>query len=112
MRAIHATMPGEHLAIDLAVGLEPSNRDDVHILVVVDVCTRFVFLHVLKDKTAAGVARYLFDLFCFIGFPKIIQSDNGGEFSNKLLQEVLSKLKVEHHLCTPYHPRSNGVAER
>ena len=35
MRAIHATMPGEHLAIDLAVGLEPSNRDDVHILIVV-----------------------------------------------------------------------------
>lgn len=47
-----------------------------------------------------------------MNFPKIIQGDNDGEFFSKLLQEVLSKLKVEHHLCTPYHPRSNGVAER
>ena len=112
LRAIHATLPGEHLAIDLAVGLEPSNRNDVHILIIVDVCTRFVFLYALKDKTAADVVRCLFDLFCIIGLPNIVQSDNEGEFSNKLLQEVLSKIKVEHHLCTPYHPRSNGVAER
>ncbi|KAG0217747.1 hypothetical protein BGW41_000448, partial [Actinomortierella wolfii] len=28
MRAIHASLPGEHLAMDLAVGLEPSNEDD------------------------------------------------------------------------------------
>lgn len=48
MRAFHANMPGERLAIDLAVGLERSSRDNVHSLVVVDVCTRIVFLHALK----------------------------------------------------------------
>lgn len=66
----HASYSCNH-AIDLTIGWEPSNRDDAHILIVVDVYTHFVFIHVLKDKTAAGVVRHLFDLFCFIGFPKI-----------------------------------------
>jgi transposase InsO family protein len=112
MRAVRATMTGEHLAIDLAVGLKPSNRNDVYVLIAIDAYTRFVFLHALKDKTAAGEVRYLFNLFCFNGFPKIIQSDSGGELSNNFLQAILSKLKVEHHLCTTYLPCSNGVAER
>jgi hypothetical protein len=42
----------------------------------------------------------------------ILQSDNGTEFVNAILREVTQKLKIEHRLTTPYHPRANGVAER
>jgi predicted aspartyl protease len=54
----------------------------------------------------------LFDIFCTIGFPRIIQSDNGSEFVNTLIRTMLSKVGTNHRLLTPYHPRGNGVAER
>ena len=34
-------------------------------------------------KRAAAAAAVLFELFCFIGPPVILQSDNGREFSNQ-----------------------------
>jgi len=47
-----------------------------------------------------------------IGFPRILQSDNGTEFVNSLVKTMSNNLGVNHRLLTPYHPRGNGVAER
>lgn len=111
LKAIHAELPGEHLAIDLAQF--PLSKDgNEYALLVVDICTRFVFLYELKTKDAASVSKRLFRLFCDIGFPKIIQSDNGLEFVNKIIDSLTKTLKIDHRLSTPYHPRGNGVAER
>lgn len=111
LKAIHATLPGEHLAMDLAQ-FPRSNKKKTYALIVVDVCTRFIFLRALKSKDASVIAAKLLKLFRDIGPPKIIQSDNGSEFSNSLLTTILTILRTEHHLSTPYHPRGNGVAER
>ena len=111
LKAIHAELPGEHLAIDLAQ-FPVSASGHEYALLVVDVCTRFVFLFPLRNKEAASVATCLFRLFCDIGFPKIIQSDNGSEFVNSVISELTKTLSVDHRLSTPYHPRGNGVAER
>jgi hypothetical protein len=111
LKAIHARLPGEHVAIDLAT-FDTSTQGNNFALIMVDVCTRFVFLEPLPNKEAKTVASVLFKLFCTIGFPKIIQSDNGSEFVNEIAKLMSQKLQVEHRLSTPYHPRSNGVAER
>ena len=111
LKAIHAELPGEHIAIDLAQ-FPPSKDGNEYALLVVDICTRFVFLFELKTKDAASVSKRLFRLFCDIGFPKIIQSDNGLEFVNKIIDSLTTTLKIDHRLSTPYHPRGNGVAER
>ncbi|GJJ71582.1 hypothetical protein EMPS_03932 [Entomortierella parvispora] len=110
LKAVHATFPGEHLAIDLAQ-FQQSSNNHVYALVVVDVCTRFV-LRPLKTKEASVIARELFTLFSDIGPPKIVQTDNGSEFSNLLLDSVPTLLQTQHRLSTPYHPRGNGIAER
>lgn len=121
LRAIHAELPGDHIAIDLAGPLTPpsvvtdsrgNERTMNYILVIVDVCTRFVYLRALVDKSALTVAEELFKVFCDIGFPKIIQSDNGTEFVNQVLHALTEQMQVKHRLITPYHPRSNGLAER
>lgn len=111
LKAIHATLPGEHLAIDLAQ-FPVSDNGNNYALLVVDVCTRFVFLEPLAQKDANTIASILFKLFCTIGFPKIIQSDNGTEFVNEVIKELMKKSNVDHRLTTPYHPRANGVVER
>lgn len=111
MQAVHAHLPGEHLQIDLAQ-LPTSEKGNNYVLLVVDICTRFVFLRALVDKSAVSIANALFSLFCDIGFPKIIQSDNGTEFVNYLMQIITNDLQVDHRLSTPYHPRTNGAVER
>lgn len=69
MKAIHAHLPGEHIAIDLAGPFPASADGNVYLLVIVDICTRFVLLDVLPDKSAATVATVLFKCFTDIGFP-------------------------------------------
>jgi transposase InsO family protein len=113
VHAIHAKLPWDHIAIDLAGPFAASGPDmHTYILVIVDVCTRFVFLRPLPNKCAESVGSALFKVFCDIGFPKIIQSDNGKEFVNKLTQAICKESHIDHRLITPYHPRANGLAER
>jgi len=113
LKTIHARMPMDHVAIDLAGSfVESEQTGNKYILVVVDVCTRFVFLRAIPDKSASTVAIELGNLFCQVGFPNVIQSDNGTEFKNELLNEIAERAGIEHRFSTPYHPRGNGLAER
>ena len=40
--------------------------------------------------------------------PRYILSDNGMEFKNHLLDQVLQQLAIDCIFSTPYHPQSNG----
>lgn len=112
LKPIHAQLPGDHMAIDLAGPFPRTTDGERYMLILVDVCTRFVFLRPLKTKRALDVATTLFDIFCIIGFPRILQSDNGSEFVNHVVRSLTVAMGTKHRLVTPYHPRANGVAER
>lgn len=75
--------------------------------------TKFEFLRPLKTKTAAEVAYNLIDIFCIIGAPSVLQSDNGREFCNNIileLKELWPNLKIVHG--KPRHSQSQGSIER
>ena len=40
-----------------------------------------------------------------MGIPKVITSDQGREFNNKLNGELMERLQIDHRLTTPYHPQ-------
>ena len=40
-------------------------------------------------------------LFMRMGIPKVITSDQGSEFNNKLNDEFMEQLKIDHRLTTP-----------
>ena len=46
--------------------------------------TKYLLLRPLKYKSAAEVANTLEEIFCDIGPPHILQSDNGREFCNQM----------------------------
>lgn len=112
LQSVEATFPWDHLAIDLITALQVSKEGHTHILVILDISTRFVLLYALKDKTAATITRHLWHAFCSFGLPKILQSDNGKEFVNKVLKALLSLNGTDHRLIASYHPRANGAVER
>jgi hypothetical protein len=70
-----------------------------------------VFLEPIPDKGALTIATVLFKIFTLIGFPRVLQSDNGREFANQVMLQLTTRFDVQHRLVTPYHPRGNGVAE-
>ena len=109
---IAATQPFDHVAIDLSGPFPTSPRGNHYLFVLVDIHTRFVCLRAMPDKKMATVGATLFDVFTAFGFPKIVQSDNGAEFVNSVLEHLFAGAKVDHRLITPYHPRANGIAER
>lgn len=46
------------------------------------------------------------------GIPQQIVSDNGTEFNNETVKELLSLHKIKVHFTTPYHYESNSIVER
>ena len=54
---IHATLPMDHLAIDCAV-LELSDGY-THVLLFIDICTRFAWLYPMRSITAENVMEKL-----------------------------------------------------
>ena len=107
----HADNAFDHVQIDL-LSLPPTTSGNVCVLTMVDVCTRYVILRPLKDKTAVSVAKSLLEIFCNYGFPKIIQSDNGPEFRNEVVKALANLTSSEQRFSTPYYPQSNGIVER
>lgn len=50
---------------------------------------------------------------CFrYGCTKIIISDQGREFVNKINKRLFKKFKTEHRISSAYHPQTNGLVER
>jgi hypothetical protein len=111
LKSITADLPLDHMAMDLKE-LPVSKSNCKYMLVLVDVFTRFVFLRPLKNKSAKVVSASLFEIFCDIGFPKILQSDNGREFVNDVNARFCKFSRIERRMITPYHARGNGLAEK
>lgn len=110
-RSMLALYPFDHICIDLKE-MPLSDQGNNYYLLVIDVATRFIFLRALKDKTAYSVAQALFVIFSDVGFPKMIQSDNGTEFVNEVMTSVKLLANVMERLIAPYSHKSNGMAER
>ena len=118
------------LGIDLICPFPMTKAGNRYTVTLVDYFSKWPEAAPLKDKSAAGVALFLFHLFCrylnlvsfkilfttnFIfryGCCKIIISDQGREFVNCLQTELFQLTGAEHRVSSAYHPQSNGLMER
>lgn len=65
------------------------------------------------DTTALKTLAVLYGWFCDrSGFPTTIVSDNGPQFLSHEFASKMSKWGIKHILTPPYHPASNGLAEK
>ena len=104
--------PWDHVALDnCTIGIN-SAEGHTHILVLVDICTRFCILRALRSESAKEVAHELYTIFSVFGYPKILQSDNGAAFGAQVVDELLELMTVDKRRIAAYNPRSNGSAER
>ena len=104
--------PNDRIHLDLFGPLQTSSRGKRYVLVMTDAFTKIVKLKTLTDKTAKEVAKAVVQEWIYVyGVPQIIVTDQGSEFCNDTLREIMDDLKIEHRTTTPYHPQSNSQAE-
>ena len=90
----------------------PSSQGHKYSLWIVDNCTRWPSVYMLKSLTANAVCEALLDLFVTIGVSKVIVSDCGTNFTSQLTQEMLTRLGCTPRFNTPAHPKASGMVER
>lgn len=111
-KSVSASGPGDHCQVDLSTHWEESPEGYKVLLHYIDVFTGFLVLRPLKDGTAESVAQALWEIWCLLGPPRVLQSDNGPEFVNKVLRSLTQLSGVDHRFITPYNPRADGKVER
>lgn len=87
---------------------------------IIDECTRERFIYAYEEQCADSTIDFVKRAIIYFGYiPKIIQTDNGQEFTfiretNKIhkFDKLCEELGIEHKLIKPRTPRHNGKVER
>ena len=91
----------------------PIYNDYCWILTIVDLLTKYFIAVPLTDSTATEVAKGLVNnVISIYGIPRIISSDQGSHFCNKVIQGLSRIFKIEKLRSTAFHPESQGCVER
>ena len=81
--------------------------------VLIDAKSKFPFVADMKDNTTASALRNVLEqAFDWLGPPETLVSDNGPPFNSQEMVEFYRKYGIQHITTAPYHPASNGLAER
>lgn len=107
-------LPRERLMVDTIDMSRFSQRNSgfKYIFTMIDAFSKFGWAYRAKDKTAETFADVLLKHFHNEGFWRILHTDNGREFVNSNVQNVLSQTNSRHVTGRPYHPQSQGQVER
>ena len=81
-------------------------------LVVVDAHSKWIDVSIVNSTSSECTIKQLLKLFATHGIPQQIVSDNGTGFTSQEFEQFVQQNGIKHILSSPYHPASNGLAER
>ena len=104
--------PFRRIAMDIVGPLKRSKRGNKYILTLMDFSTRFPEAIPLRRVDAQTVADAMMGVFCRLGFPEEILTDQGSNFMSEIMRRVTDLLGVKQLKTSPYHPECDGMLER
>jgi len=112
IQPIKVSKPRERAQMDITYLPADSIGGEKYLLIVIDMFTKFIWVKALKNRDAQSVKQFLKDTFSNEYF-EIWQSDNGGEFKNhevnQLIKEVFESVQIHG---APRKPSTQGGIER
>ena len=78
----------------------------------VDAYSKWPEIFEMKSITATKTINIMRQVFARNGVPSQIVSDNGPTFTSEKFREFISSNGIKHTKSAPYHPATNGLAER
>ena len=80
--------------------------------IIVDAHSKWVEVCVVSSPSSQQAIQALRRVFSTHGLPQILVSDNGAAFSSSEFQTFVTRNGFKHVRSAPYHPATNGLAER
>ena len=81
-------------------------------LVIIDAYSKWLIVETVSSTSSQCTIQKLRSIFAAYGLPEMLVSDNGTSFTSSEFQEFVKRNGVRHITTAPYHPSSNGLAER
>ena len=81
-------------------------------LIMVDAHSKWIEAHIMSNITAPKTIDKLRQIFAIHGLPDTVVTDNGPTFTSELFGEFMEQNGIRHVRTAPFHPASNGLAER
>ena len=104
--------PFDGISLDCVGLLERSKRGFKWILTCIYLHSSYLLAVPMKLKSADDVIHaYIKTILPQIGPSRFILTDNGTEFKNDTMGNVLNRLNTEHRFTTVYFPRGNSRLE-
>ena len=102
----------DKIAIDPVTECQTSNSGNKHIITIIDHLTGWPEAFPIPDKSADIIVSTFINQYLPVHMhPRYILSDNGTEFKNNLMDQVLKQLGIERIFSAPYHSQSNRKLE-
>ena len=83
--------------MDFLGPISPPSRQKIYILVCTDYVTKWVEAKPLLVANEASVVTFT--------------TDQGAQFTSRLVEQMMEKYKIRHRTSTPYHPQENGQVD-
>ena len=81
-------------------------------LIVIDAYSKWLEVKPLTTATSAVMIEHLHSIIATHGLPKMFVTDNGTQFTSTEFESFMKNNGIQHVTSSPYHPSSNGLAER
>ena len=101
----------QRLSVD-TVSLSEDEEGFLGVIVVICNFSRWVMCYPVRSLGAEDCAWALLQHFGIFGIAKEILSDNGTQFCNQIITELIKVVGAEHITTTPYSSEENSIVER
>ena len=81
-------------------------------LILVDAHSKWMEVHITKSSTPFITIEKMRSTFAALGVPEQLVTDDGPSFTRAEFAQFVQNNGVRHVTTAPYHPGSNGLAER
>lgn len=109
--SLAAFNPFDNISIDTQE-YPPDKAGMKYVIAIQCLFTRYICLYRSATRSAMDAAAALLSWFSFFGSPRLLSSDNGGQFVNEVIADFLRLLGVHAKLALAYHHQEQGIIER
>jgi hypothetical protein len=106
------TKPFQTISSDILGPLPITAAGNQYILVVRDFMTRYSILYALEHKDTDSIIRALRQIMSNYGSSEVLITDNAKEYISEKLSNFCKFYNIKKVEIAPYHPESQGIAER
>jgi len=99
------------IAID-TIGPFPTDMGFSHIIVIIDIFSRYIELFHTTDVTATSAASALWQHSCRLRTPNVIMTDKGSQFMNDTLIKYANMAGITHLSSIPFPKEENGPTKK